>query len=130
MNRSLQIIIILCCVQFAGGLCAGSESRTNKTSNLDVLAPDPEVFQRWTKDHNYYALLELVDAYIDPRMHQATKADVRRYLGNGYDDTGAYPNSGPNLWVYPSSRRVQFGSYLIIEFDSHQRVKTVDWVSE
>ncbi len=130
MKRSVQIIIAMCCVQLAGGICDGSESRTNMTSNLDVLAPSPEVFQRWTKDHSYYALLEIVDAYIDPRTHKATKADVRRYIGKGDDTKGYYPNSGPNLWVFPSSRRVPYGSYLIIEFDSHQKVKKVDWVSE
>ena len=40
--------------------------------------PSPEVFRRWQESRDYYALLEIVDAYIDPSVHKATKAEIGR----------------------------------------------------
>jgi len=130
MKTILQIAFAILFLGVFSGFCGSADVITNTTRKVNIGTPAPEVFQRWARDHSYYALLEIVDAFIDPRSHHATKADVRKYLGKGYDDTGAYPNSGPNRWVYTSSRLVPYGSYLLIEFDDHQSVKAIDWVSE
>ena len=91
----------------------------------------PAVYDAWHKGRSYYALLQIVDAHIDPdNYNTATKEDVRKHLGEPIDDPELYPNAGPDYWVYISSRRGPNGSYLIIEFDSQGKVKGIDWVSE
>ena len=83
----------------------------------------------WRKHQSYYALLEIIDAHLDPNYHEATKADVKTFLGEGIDD-GLYPNSGPDMWVYTSTRHVPHGTYLLISFDKHGVVKEIDWADE
>jgi hypothetical protein len=106
--------------------CASSGHR----SSAELYAPAPEVFHKWNEHQDYYALLEIVDAYIDPFNHKATKADVLKYLGQGCDSPEGYPNAGPKTWVYFSSRRVPYGAILIIDFDDHDVVTEIGWVSE
>ena len=90
-----------------------------------------DVYQAWREKDSYYALLEIVDAHIDPSVHpRVSKADVRKYLGPAVDSPDLYPNAGPDLWVYSSSRRVPFGSYLFVEFDKAGFVKEIIWGSE
>lgn len=96
----------------------------------DAFTPAPDVSRRWRERRDYYALLEIVDAYIDPFNHKAAKADVLKHLGRGCDTPDSYPNAGPRIWVYPSSRRVPYGSYLVIEFDEDDMVKHIEWASE
>jgi len=98
-------------------------------------APQDEVpsavYRAWREKGSYYALLEIVDAHIDPSVHsRVSKADVRGYLGPGADSPDLYPNAGPDFWVYFSSRRVPFGSYLFVEFDKAGFVKEISWGSE
>ena len=71
-----------------------------KQTTEDLFNPSPEVFHRWQETGSFYALFEIVDAYIDPFTHKATKTDVLKYLGSGCDATDCYPNAGPRLWVY------------------------------
>jgi outer membrane protein assembly factor BamE (lipoprotein component of BamABCDE complex) len=84
-----------------------------------------EVHDRWQQDGNYYALLELVEAYVEPGV---SKEVVRRHLGEGATDPDDYPNAGPNYWVYFSSRRVMEPHILIVEFDDRGLVKDAGWV--
>jgi hypothetical protein len=108
--------------------CASCSHSTTIAPN----APAPEVFRKWKEHHDYYALLEIVDAYIDPNLHEASKADVLKYLGHGIDTPDDYPNAGPKLWVYESVRRRCDGldTYLLVEFDERDIVKTIFWGSE
>ena len=116
--------VILVLLGIAASGCVGvRESRYSHT-------PGPEVFRKWREGANYYALLEIVDVYIDPFNHKATKADVLKYLGPGCDTEDNYPQAGPRMWVYPSVRPVPYGSYLIIYFDEHDVVKEIGWASE
>ena len=90
-----------------------------------------EVLARWLKDNSYYALVEIVDAYIDPQYSSAvSKARVRELLGPGMDRREDYPGASENRWIYPSSRHVPYGSYLIIEFNEAGNVRFLEWASE
>src|SRR5262249_30744815 len=93
--------------------------------------PGPEVIRRWKQNGDYYALLEIVDACIDPLSgKKVSKADVRKYLGHGCETRNCYPGAGPKMWVYSSLRRVPYDSYLMIEFNDQDMVKNVGWASE
>lgn len=86
------------------------------------------VLKSWHSERSYYALVEIVDAYIDPSFHQATKQRVEELLGNRRDD--GHPGASPDCWIYSSSRRVPHGSYLCIYFDERDVVRKIDWISE
>ena len=122
----MKAILSLLLLMSLGG-CTGAPARVASDGSLN---PSPEVFKKWHEEGNYYALLEIVDAYIDPFNfnHKATKADMLKYLGQKCDSE--YPNAGPKMWVFPSSRRVPYGSYLVVYFDDHDNVKQIEWVSE
>jgi len=107
---------------------AGDEEPAPRYEEYSWEEPAPEVFATWRAFHDYYALLEIVDAYIDPFCNNASKADVLKYLGDTHDPE--YPNAGPKMWVFSSVRRVPYGSYLVIRFDDNDAVKEVFWVSE
>lgn len=122
MDRLLGIGIVAALLAASG--CAAQGSIGEDTVS-------PAVYDTWHKDGSYYALLEIVEAHIDPdNYNKATKEDVRKHLGKPIDDPDGYPNAGPDCWVYTSNRRGPGGSYLIIDFDSQGKVKAVDWVSE
>jgi len=118
----MKTVLVIILIAVVAGCVSAPESRSKE--------PASEVFQRWEKSRSYYALLELVDAYIDPLSNKASKSDVEKYLGPGIDTPDHHPNAGPNMWVYPSIRRVPHGSYLIIEFDDQGMVQRIGWVSE
>jgi hypothetical protein len=106
---------------FAIFLCVGCGSSATPSDAAD----------RWRRSGDYYALLELVDRHIDPQWNDAvSKADVVKYLGNGIQNPDIYPNAGPNLWVYASSRPVAASHYLIVGFNNRGMVKDVSWASE
>ena len=88
--------------------------------------------ERWETSGDYYALLELVDTYIDPQWNgKVSKAEVIKWLGGeGAHSEDEYPNAGPNFWVYSSTRPIPSGSYLFIEFGDDGFVKDVAWGSE
>ncbi len=86
------------------------------------------VVRRWHDEGSYYALLEIVDAHI--ATGRTTKEHVRERLGQAADSPDGYPNAGPKMWVYSSSRRVPYGSYLVVRFDDRDVVEDVSWVSE
>ena len=89
----------------------------------------PRAYREWQETGSYYALLEIVDAHIDPfNKKNVTRQQVLHHLGTRYNPD--YPGAGPKMLVYPSSRKVPYGSYLIISFDDSDCVKSIDWVSE
>jgi len=90
----------------------------------------PAASRAWASSQSYYALLEILDAHLDPWTDAADRATVRRFLGAPIDSPDGYPNAGPNLWVYPSSRRVPWAHILLVDFDADGRVLSLDWVSE
>jgi hypothetical protein len=96
-----------------------------------------EVLHAWTQYRSYYALIEILDTYLNPEnITEATKEEVREYLG----EPGRYfvdPNFGEpafegNSWMYSSRRRVPIGSYLLIGFDDDGTTnpEKIYWVSE
>ncbi|MEX2213885.1 MAG: hypothetical protein WD768_07145 [Phycisphaeraceae bacterium] len=86
------------------------------------------VYRQWHEQRNYYALVQIIDAHI--HVNGTTKAEVREKLGDGLDNRDGYPNAGPDFWVYPSSRRVPWEHYLLVEFDQRGIVKEISWASE
>jgi hypothetical protein len=86
------------------------------------------VLQSWASERSYYALVEIVDAFIDPTVHRATKQQVEELLGSQRDE--GHPGASPDCWIYSSSRRVRRESCLCIYFDERGTVKEVDWISE
>ena len=119
--HKLYIFPLLICI-------VGCVEVSKKTTTKTILDPSGEVFRKWKGDGDYYALLEIVDAYIDPFSHKATKADVLKYIGKKYDPD--YPNAGPKMLIFPSSRRIGYGSYLVVYFDDYDNVREIGWVSE
>lgn len=117
------ILLTLFLVSIFGCVLGTTESKLD-----NLFDPSPDIFRRWQEERSYYALIEIVDAYIDPLNNEATKTDVLKYLGKTYDD--GYPNAGAKMWVFPSSRRVPYGAYLIIYFDENDKVEEIGWVSE
>jgi hypothetical protein len=106
-------------------------STTPASPLISAAALDDGPSQRWRTTGDYYALLELVDAHIDPEWNgKVSKADVAKYLGEGIHDPDGYPNAGPNIRVYESTRAVQVGAYLFIRFTDDGFVKSVSWGSE
>ena len=90
----------------------------------------PEVMEAWRKHQSYYALIEIIDTYINPWCNPATKADVRKYLGPGDEGPHGYPGASVDCWVYTSSRKVPYGSYCLITFGKDGKVKDIEWASE
>jgi hypothetical protein len=86
------------------------------------------VLESWRSERSYYALVEIVDAYIDPSVHRATKQQVEELLGSQRDD--GHPGASPDCWIYSSSRRIPRGSYLCIYFDDRGLVRQIEWISE
>lgn len=120
MYGSLAMFGLLSLACISG--CAGNRTNDAVPANVE---------RNWREHGSYYALLEIVDAHIDPFNHRnVSRADVRKYLGDGIDDRDGYPNAGPNFWVYPSSRRVPYGSYLLVYFDDSGHVEEIGWASE
>lgn len=120
MHSTLSLLGLLSLVCISG--CAG-----NRVADAIPAVVD----DNWREHRSYYALLEIVDEHIDPRAHHnVSKADVRKYLGQGIDDPDGYPNAGPDFWVYPSSRRVPYGHYLLVYFDNTGHVAEIGWASE
>ena len=107
--------------------CGRAGAAASKDLRDDVA---PEVFKAWRTTQSYYALSEIVDAYIDPRTREVTKLDVERLLGPGDDDPEGYPNAGPRLWVYYSSRRGMNAYILLVAFDEKDRVTHINWAAE
>jgi|GEM_PF-4482398 len=144
---SIAFAALMVCSLFNSGCSPSGQVETSPeqkapetaraSGNLD---PVPEsTYKAWQDHRSYYALLEIVDAHIDPcggyespcgepRSYRATKAEVRRLLGDSIDKD--YPHAGPDTWVYSSDRHVPLGSYLVIEFDKQGLVKEIGWVSE
>jgi hypothetical protein len=106
-------------------LCVGCEATSRFTD--DSHSVSPEVRKAWEKDRSYYALIELIDVYLDPFNNKATRADVRRILGIPITD---HPGLTDGPWVYPASRKVPYGSYAVFEFSKGGRVKEITWISE
>ena len=90
----------------------------------------PAASRAWARSQSYYALLELLDAHLDPRDHTVNRTTVRRFLGVPIDSPDGYPNAGPDLWVYPASRRVGWEHILLVSFGANGRVRSLDWASE
>ena len=86
------------------------------------------VLQSWAEQRSYYALVEIVDAFIDPTVHRATKQQVEELLGGQRDD--GHPGASSDCWIYSSRRHVPRESCLCIYFDERSVVKKVDWISE
>ena len=81
----------------------------------------------WRETHSYYALLEIVEGIIEPRIGSLRRADIEQLLGKGDPD---YPNSQGRMWHYAGERRIPEGSHILIEFDEKGIVKDLGWVSE
>ncbi|HEX5000635.1 MAG TPA: hypothetical protein VFY29_20595 [Terriglobia bacterium] len=123
------------------GLVSAVEWVTKRSAARQTGSEDPvpeSTYMRWRERRSYYAILEILDAHINPcpdespcrtlPARRATKADVARLLGSDRDD--GYPNAGPDMWVYPSDRRIGVGHYLMITFDRQGMVDGVGSASE
>src|SRR5580704_11014454 len=107
----LKRLVLMFCVLIGCAVCISNHPR-HKDDTENVSA-DAEVV--WQKTGDYYALLKIVDAHIDPRYNgNVSEADVIKYLGDGSHDGDGYPGAGPNVWVYSSSRCIPEGSYLFV----------------
>jgi hypothetical protein len=127
MQHVLAAIVVLAGVSLCG--CGPGLAHAGTTASVPFA--DGGAVERWRATGDYDALLELVDAHIDPAWNgKVSKADVTRYLGEGIHDPDGYPNAGPDFWVYSSRRPVPVGSYLYIAFTGDGLVKAVSWGSE
>jgi hypothetical protein len=128
MKRRLVYIFIICSMILCGCSCNYLEFHNKAGWSTEV---SPDVISAWREHQSYYACIEILDTYIHPWEHIATKADVLKYLGPGENDPEeGHPNSGPNLWIYPSNRKVPFGSYCMIFFDKNGKVSDIGWCDE
>jgi hypothetical protein len=87
------------------------------------------VFIAWRENRSYYALLEILDAYIDPSFHKATKSDVIKYIGEG-SDIDIFGKKNEIQWYYTSHRRPNGSVRLIITFNDDDIVTDIQWASE
>lgn len=123
-----KIILVLCLVLIQG--CSTNYLKSLKSENWNSNV-SPEVMRAWREHQSYYALIEILDTHIMTPSHSATKEEVLKYLGPGEDDPEeGHPNSGPNVWIYPSNRKIPYGSYCMIFFDEEGKVSGIGWCDE
>ena len=106
------------------------------------MPPGPEVhlpenvLRAWRERRSYYALVEIVDARLDPLTREATREDVRSALGEPLGAERWHPRDAReppdrwDRWLYPSNRHVPYGSTLLVCFDADGRVADLGWTNE
>jgi hypothetical protein len=119
MTRHSQVVVFVVGMALLCG-CAHRQSQLSGVPN--------DVLEAWHSERSYYALVEIVDTYIDPFIHRATKQQVEALLGIQRED--GHPGAGPDCWIYSSSRQIPRGSYLCIYFDGDGEVREIEWISE
>jgi hypothetical protein len=131
-RRILVIMKKVAIVCFLSLLLAGCKSSylAYHTSGHWDSQVSSDVMEAWRKHMSYYALVEIIDTYVNPWCNPATKEEVREYLGQGDEGPDGYPGAGPDCWVYTSVRKVPYGSYCIIHFGKDGKVDNIEWVSE
>jgi hypothetical protein len=88
------------------------------------------VLDDWRKHGSYYALLEIVEARIEPALGKIRMEQVIDLLGTRRVELD-YPNSRrDNFLVWSSSRLIPQGSCLIVRFSPDGIAQSIDWVSE
>ena len=88
------------------------------------------VLEEWRTHGSYYALLEIVEARIEPALGKIRREQVVELLGERRLDRGYPSPQRINVLVWSSSRLVPRGSYLVVRFNSENVATEVDWVSE
>jgi len=98
----------------------------------DSITIEESVRLRWSKDHWYYAFLEIIDQ-LDPNFRNTapTMNDVKQAVGPPTcAGPGCYPNFTKRDWLYDTDRKIPAGNMAILSFDEHDMLKSIDWVSE
>jgi len=130
MNQiRIPVVIIFCLIASAGW-----KTPTEPSSYLLLHdsphwrdSVSPEVMEAWKKYRSYYALVEILDTYVDPENHNLKKEDVVKLLGR----PDPYPfDKERNFFCYSSQRKVSKPDYAIIQFDISGHVEQIEWVGE
>jgi hypothetical protein len=88
------------------------------------------VLELWRAHGSYYALLEIVEARLEPGRGTMRREDVVELLGTQRIDAD-YPNSRRGgFLVWTSNRLLPTGSRLIVRFDRRGVAQSYEWVSE
>ena len=120
--KEMKYGIILLAIILAGCLSA-------PTANKDAVPAG--VYQKWQKDHSYYALLEIIDAHLTTRADNPhiTKNDVMKYLG---EPNWGTINQDPDreLSYQGLGRHVPLQNKVIFTFNYADELISADWISE
>ena len=89
----------------------------------------PPVYRAWQTKQSYYALVEIIDAHLDPSFHRVSKADVERFLGS--PNWGTVNQDTNRVWAYQGlGRHIPQQDKALFNFDTNGALTTIEWVSE
>lgn len=89
----------------------------------------PDVSRRWHDQRSYYALVEIIDAHLDPQFHRVSKQEVLTNLGT--PNWGTINQDTNLVWAYQGSgRHIPQGDKVLFNFDTNGVLTSLDWISE